>query len=144
MIAALVILVDDRHSRPSSPKTRWFPTRKSSGKGRRGAPAAARRPAQPVPTPLSTPAPPRQSYLGWLYKSLGMLYSVIFLGLSFALVAVFVMNMLMARRESILPPATDRRLRGPSRTPRSIRRPTSLAKNDDSFLGKVLSAGLAG
>src|SRR5918994_2053263 len=33
-------------------------------------------------------APP-QSYLGWLYNALGLLYSVIFLVLSFALVAVF-------------------------------------------------------
>ncbi len=43
-------------------------------------------------------APRRRSYLTWLYGSLGPMYSLIFLGLSFSLVAVLVMNILVARR----------------------------------------------
>ena len=53
---------------------------------------------------VSPAAPPKQSYLGWLYAALGPLYSIIFLCLSFALVAFTVMNVLTARRDNILPP----------------------------------------
>jgi biopolymer transport protein ExbB len=88
------------------------------------------------------PAPRRRSYLAWLYESLGLLYSVIFLGLSFSLVAVFVMNLLVARRAQILPPGLiegfERHLEA-----KQYQEAYELARNDDSFLGKVLSAGLS-
>lgn len=90
----------------------------------------------------STPAPRRRSYLAWLYESLGLLYSVIFLGLSFSLVAVFVMNLLVARRDQILPQGLidgfERHLEA-----KQYQEAYELARNDDSFLGKVLSAGLS-
>jgi biopolymer transport protein ExbB len=89
----------------------------------------------------STPAP-RRTYLGWLYDSLGLLYSVIFLGLSFALVAVFVMNLLAARREVILPPQLIEGFEAHLNA-KKYQEAYELAKNDESFLGKVLSAGLA-
>jgi biopolymer transport protein ExbB len=88
------------------------------------------------------PAPRRRSYLAWLYSSLGLLYSVIFLGLSFSLVAVFVMNLLVARRDHILPQGLiegfERHLEA-----KQYQEAYELARNDDSFLGKVLSAGLS-
>lgn len=88
------------------------------------------------------PAPRRRSYLAWLYESLGLLYSVIFLGLSFSLVAVFVMNLLVARREQILPSGLiegfEQHLEA-----KQYQEAYELARNDDSFLGKVLSAGLS-
>ena len=84
----------------------------------------------------------RRSYLAWLYESLGLLYSVIFLGLSFSLVAVFVMNLLVARRDQILPAGLiegfERHLEA-----KQYQEAYELARNDDSFLGKVLSAGLS-
>jgi biopolymer transport protein ExbB len=62
--------------------------------------------------------------------------------LSFALVAVFVMCVLMARRDSILPQqlidAFEAQLNA-----KKYQEAYELAKNDESFLGKVLSAGLA-
>lgn len=103
------------------------------------APAAAPAPqaANAAPT-----APLRRSYLTWLYESLGPMYSVIFLGLSFSLVAVFVMNLLVARRSHILPPGLiegfERHLDA-----KQYQEAYELARNDDSFLGKVLSAGLS-
>ncbi len=97
-------------------------------------PAAA---SQAVPA-----ASHRRSYLTWLFESLGWLYSVIFLGLSFSLVAVFVMNLLVARRNQILPPGLiegfERHLEA-----KQYQEAYELARNDDSFLGKVLSAGLS-
>ena len=104
-------------------------------------------PADTVPAPNNTtttesvPAP-RRSYLAWLYDSLGLLYSVIFLGLSFALVAVFVMNLLAARREVILPSQLIAGFEAQLNA-KKYQEAYELAKNDDSFLGKVLSAGLA-
>jgi biopolymer transport protein ExbB len=89
----------------------------------------------------SVPAP-RRSYLAWLYDSLGLLYSVIFLGLSFALVAVFVMNVLAARREVILPPQLIEGFEAQLNA-KKYQDAYELAKNDESFLGKVLAAGLA-
>jgi biopolymer transport protein ExbB len=104
-------------------------------------------PADTAPAPNNTtttesvPAP-RRSYLAWLYDSLGLLYSVIFLGLSFALVAVFVMNLLAARREVILPSQLIAGFEAQLNA-KKYQEAYELAKNDDSFLGKVLSAGLA-
>ncbi len=83
-----------------------------------------------------------ESYLGWLYRSLGPLYSAVFLGLSFALVAVLVMNILSARRESILPAQLIENFEA-FLNAKKFQEAYELAKNDDSFLGKVLSAGLA-
>jgi biopolymer transport protein ExbB len=89
----------------------------------------------------SVPAP-RRSYLAWLYDSLGPLYSVIFLGLSFALVAVFVMNLLAARRDVILPSQLIAGFEAQLNA-KKYQEAFELAKNGESFLGKVLSAGLA-
>jgi biopolymer transport protein ExbB len=83
----------------------------------------------------------QQSYLGWLYKSLGPLYSMIFLALSFALVALIVMNALMARRETILPSDLIEGFEAQLNA-KKYQEAYELAKNDESFLGKVLSAGL--
>jgi biopolymer transport protein ExbB len=99
-------------------------------------------PATDTNTNTAAPPAPRRSYLGWLYDSLGLLYSVIFLGLSFALVAVFVMNVLMARRENILPAQLIEGFEAQLNA-KKYQEAYELAKNDDSFLGKVLSAGLA-
>jgi biopolymer transport protein ExbB len=89
-----------------------------------------------------TAPPKRQSYLGWLYDSLGLMYSVIFLTLSFALVAFFVMNVLTLRRENILPPQLIEGFEAQLNA-KKYQEAYELAKNDESFLGKVLSAGLA-
>jgi biopolymer transport protein ExbB len=62
--------------------------------------------------------------------------------LSFSLVAVLVMNILVARRDQILPAALidgfERHLEA-----KQYQEAYELARNDDSFLGKVLSAGLS-
>ncbi len=104
--------------------------------------AAAASPAATSAAKPEAPAPRRRSYLAWLYESLGLLYSVIFLGLSFSLVAVFVMNLLVARRDQILPSGLiegfERHLEA-----KQYQEAYELARNDDSFLGKVLSAGLS-
>ncbi len=108
-------------------------------------PAQSETTPPPVNSPDTTETSPtpasRQSYLGWLYNSLGPLYSVIFLALSFALVALIVMNALMARRDTILPSELIEGFEAQLNA-KKYQEAYELSKNDESFLGKVLSAGL--
>jgi len=95
--------------------------------------------AQPAAAPDT---PGRQSTLEWMFKSLGWMYSVVFLSLSFTLVALFVMNLLMARRENVVPVALVEGFEAHLNEKR-YQEAYEMAKNDESFLGQVLSAGLA-
>lgn len=86
-------------------------------------------------------AAPRKSWLGWAYGALGPVYSLIFLALSFTLVALLVMNLLTARRENVCPQdlvdGFEAKL-----NEKAYQDAYNLAKSDESFLGQVLSAGL--
>jgi len=81
------------------------------------------------------------TYLSWMFEALGISYMVIFLSLSFTLVALFVMNFLTARQDNVCPLALiedfELHLDG-----KQYQEAYELAKNDESFLGNVLSAGL--
>ncbi len=102
-----------------------------------GEEAAARQPAATEPeTDRGEPM------LQWMFRSLGWMYSVVFLSLSFTLVALFVMNLLMARRENVVPVALVEGFEAHLNEKR-YQEAYEMAKNDESFLGQVLSAGLA-
>lgn len=90
------------------------------------------------------PAPQLQtkSRLTWMWEALGVFYSIVFLGLSFTLVALFVMNLLTARRENVVPVALVEGFESHLNEKR-YQEAYEMAKNDESFLGQVLSAGLA-
>lgn len=110
-------------------------------------PAMAQDDAAPAAAPADQAAaveaaPEQKSTLRWFYESLGLLYSVAFLGLSFTFVALFVMNVLTARRESIVPVALVEGFEAHLNEKR-YQEAYEMAKNDESFLGQVLSAGLA-
>jgi biopolymer transport protein ExbB len=80
--------------------------------------------------------------LQFYYRALGKRYTVAFLFLSFVLVALIVMNVMSIRRQTVVPPdlvANFEALLNDKRYQEAY----ELAKNDDSFLGHVLSAGLA-
>jgi len=104
--------------------------------------------AAPAPAPAGGTAapsgavPPKESYLKWMYKALGIFYSAVFLCLSFTLVALLVMNILTARRENVLPVALVEGFEA-QLNEKKYQEAYELAKNDESFLGQVLSAGLA-
>lgn len=111
------------------------------------APDAA--PAQPAPqqqaapqAPASDSSPQQMSQLGWMYRSLGLFYSLAFLGLSFTLVALIVMNLLTARRETLVPSHLVETFEGHLKEKR-YQEAYEAAKTDESFLGHVLTAGLA-
>jgi biopolymer transport protein ExbB len=90
----------------------------------------------------TTPPAQKKSYLAWAFQSLGIFYSVVFLALSFTLVALFVMNLLTARRDTIVPSDLIEGFENHLNA-KQYQEAYELAKADDSFLGQVLSAGLA-
>jgi biopolymer transport protein ExbB len=90
-------------------------------------------------TPASDDTP---SYLDIAMEALGWQYSLVFLGLSFTLVALLVMNLLTARRENVCPTELIDQFEQQLEE-KQYQAAYELAKSDDSFLGQVLSAGLA-
>lgn len=84
----------------------------------------------------------QDSLLTWLLKSLGFEYIIVFLALSFILVALFILNILAARRESVCPAELVATFESQLDN-KQYQEAYDLAKTDESFLGTVLSAGLA-
>lgn len=102
-------------------------------------PAVAPRPAA---TDAPVAAPQSKTYLSWALEALGIFYSTVFLAISFTLVALFVMNLLTARRENIVPTQLIEGFEAHLNA-KQYQEAYELAKADESFLGLVLSAGLA-
>jgi biopolymer transport protein ExbB len=103
-------------------------------------PAAAK---EAAPAKADQPLPKKpKTILQVALRALGWFYTVIFLLISFAFVALTVMNLLSARRENVCPTELvegfEKHLDG-----KQYQEAYELAKGDDSFLGLVLSAGLA-
>jgi biopolymer transport protein ExbB len=99
-------------------------------------------PAEPAPARSTDEAPREISYLAWIYEALGPGYTIVFLGLSFTLVALFVMNVLTARRDNVCPQHLLESFEAHLNEQR-YQEAYELAKADESMLGMVLSAGLA-
>ena len=83
-----------------------------------------------------------QSFLTWLWNANGWFFGPIFLLLSFVMIALVIMNILQVRRDVLLPTAfieefeqklADKDYQGAFET----------AKGDDSFISRVLGAGLS-
>ena len=73
--------------------------------------------------------------------ALGWFFSFVFLALSFTTVALFVMNLLTARRENVIPGGLIEGFEG-HLNEKQYQEAYEMAKADESFLGLVLSAGL--
>jgi biopolymer transport protein ExbB len=98
--------------------------------------AAAESTAASVPTSRS------KSWLSWLYESLGPMYSIIFLFLSFSLVSVIVMNLLGIRQANVVPPDLAQGFEA-CLNEKKYQEAFELVKNDDSLLGRVLAGGMS-
>ncbi|MBP87183.1 MAG: biopolymer transporter ExbB [Planctomycetaceae bacterium] len=110
-------------------------------------------PAEPAPAPAPAPAAAADeggdgddagstNLLKWLWESLGPGYTLVFLSLSFTLVALLVMNLLSARRENVCPVSLVEGFEA-HLNEKQYQEAYEFAKSDESFLGQVLSAGLA-
>ncbi len=102
-------------------------------------PAAQAAPEQAAP---AAPPAPEESYLTWFYRALGLQYTFLFLLLSISLVALIVMNVMATRKQTILPPLLVQEFEARLKD-KKFQEAYDLAKADESFLGQVLSAGLA-
>lgn len=82
-----------------------------------------------------------ESMLVFYYNALGLRYVIIFLLLSFALVALLVMCFLQIRRTALMPPALRQGFEA-HLDAKEFQQAYDLAKADDSYLGHVLAAGM--
>ena len=85
--------------------------------------------------------PEGQSYLTFLYVSLGIKYVIVFLALSFGLVALLVMCFLQFRKTVLIPPTLSSSFEALLEA-KDYQQAYELAKGDESYLGKVLAAGM--
>jgi len=85
--------------------------------------------------------PDGKSYLAFLVEALGIKYVIIFLLLSFALVALLVMCFMQFRKSVLLPPTLSEQFEQHLEN-KEFQQAYELAKNDDSYLGRVLAAGM--
>lgn len=83
-----------------------------------------------------------KNFLQWMIDALGWFWLTVFLLLSFAMVALIMMNILQVRRESLLPAefieSFEQKLNS-----RDFQGAYESARNDDSFVGRVLAAGMS-
>ena len=84
----------------------------------------------------------QKNVLTWLIESLGWFYILIFLALSFIFFAFLIMNILAARRDFLCPQHLIEGFEA-HLDQKQYQEAYELAKADDSFLGNVLSAGMA-
>ncbi|QDU78357.1 Biopolymer transport protein ExbB [Polystyrenella longa] len=84
---------------------------------------------------------PQESYLSWMVRSSG-LFGLLLLLLSFVMVAVITMNALQVRRSVLMPPDFIEEFEELLNA-KKYQDAYALAREDDSFLGRVLAAGLS-
>jgi biopolymer transport protein ExbB len=106
---------------------------------------AAEEPADAAPAAApaaETTTKPPESMLMWTYNALGIRYTVAFLAVSFAFVALLIMNMLSVRRDAFVPQHLVDTFEAQCNE-KKYQEAYETAKADESFLGQMLSAGLA-
>jgi biopolymer transport protein ExbB len=87
------------------------------------------------------PAEEGESMLVFFYNALGLKYVIVFLALSFGLVALLVMCFLQIRKAVLMPAALSQAFEAHLDN-KEYQQAYELAKNDDSYLGHVLAAGM--
>lgn len=90
----------------------------------------------------AAPPPKPKNYLVWMYEANGLLYTTLFLALSFNAVALFVMNLLSARRDQIVPSELAEGFKL-CLDEKRYQDAYDMARQDESVLGQVLAVGLA-
>lgn len=82
-----------------------------------------------------------RSFLEWMFEALGLFWMLVFAGLSFVMVALIMMNLLQVRRDVLLPndfvEEFEQKLNG-----KDFQGAYEIARNDDSFVARVLAAGM--
>mgnify|MGYP003951946845 CR=1 FL=1 len=105
-------------------------------------PAPANDENEAAPEAAADAAAGETSYLAWVFEALGVSYMLIFLALSFTLVALFVMNLITSARSKVCPVHLVEDFEEMLDN-KQYQDAYELAKEHESVLGSVLSAGLA-
>ncbi len=82
-----------------------------------------------------------RNFLSWMVEALGLFWMFIFSGLSFVMVALIMMNLMQVRRDVLLPNEFVEDFEGKLNT-KDFQGAYDLARNDDSFVARVLAAGM--
>lgn len=85
---------------------------------------------------------PQESVLVWMMRSLGMFFGPVLFLISFILVAIVVMNVLQVRRDNLLPQDFIDQFEQHLNS-KDYQSAYELARNDESFIARVLTAGLS-
>lgn len=85
--------------------------------------------------------PEGENMLVFYYNALGLRYVIVFLALSFGLVALLVMCFMQIRRAVLMPAALSQAFESHLEA-KEYQQAYELAKTDDSYLGHVLAAGM--
>ena len=96
--------------------------------------------AAPVQEPDDQPATSR-NFLTWMIEALGLFWMFVFSGLSFVMVALIMMNLMQVRREVLLPNEFVEDFEGKLNA-KDFQGAYDHARNDDSFVARVLAAGM--
>jgi len=83
-----------------------------------------------------------ESLLAYYFRALGVLYTVVFLALSFVFVALVILNGLALRRSAIMPEALSQNFEA-ALNEKNYQGAYEMAKADESFLGALLAAGMS-
>ncbi|HAH45237.1 MAG TPA: MotA/TolQ/ExbB proton channel family protein [Planctomycetaceae bacterium] len=94
-----------------------------------------------APAGNAAPAAAQESFLAWMIRASGF-FGLILLLLSFLMVALIMANVLSIRRDNLMPPdligAFEEKINN-----KDYQGAYELAKSDDSFVARVLAAGLS-
>ncbi len=85
--------------------------------------------------------PPTRNFLTWMVQALGIFWMSIFSGLSIVMVALIMMNLMQVRRDVLLPNDFVEDFEG-KLNGKDFQGAYDLARNDDSFVARVLAAGM--
>lgn len=82
-----------------------------------------------------------RNFLTWMVEALGFFWMIVFAGLSFVMVALIMMNLMQVRRDVLLPNEFVEEFEG-KLNGKDFQGAYDLARSDDSFVARVLAAGM--
>ncbi len=94
-----------------------------------------------APAAGSEDLPRQKNFLTWMVQALGLFWMFVFSGLSFVMVALIMMNLMQVRRDVLLPNDFVEEFEGKLNS-KDFQGAYDLARNDDSFVARVLAAGM--
>ena len=97
--------------------------------------------AAPTDTGADDEAPERRNFLSWMVGALGWFWMLVFSALSFVMVALVMMNLLQVRRDVLLPNDFVEDFEAKLNN-KDFQGAYEIARNDDSFVARVLAAGM--